>query len=336
LLVAAAVMVALAGTMASAPSAGAGDETASATFRLTLRGDVDRTDAFAISVWVIGGPIANPDPPPDLWGGFAYNVCNPCAVGVYEEKTPAGLPVGTMLGYLFERYEDWSPADVPETLYRGTVTVTAQQQTRFFVYDYDLRLPNTAISAGLDASIWREWPVRSNGGNEEVTVELWRNDILVGEADQGTYTYTYDFSLGLPNTAIAEPPDAPQQPAIERRHGTVTIALRLVGPVPEDEAFFYRHGTGGYGICGPANMVEEWTPRCEANHDYVLFDGEADWTNWYRRHYPGMAEFEIYRLPSPDDWQTLWAFDLARDAVDHTYTYTYDYSLGLPDTAMGS
>jgi hypothetical protein len=49
-----------------------------------------------------------------------------------------------------------------------------------------------------------------------------------------------------------------------------------------------------------------------------------------------MAEFEIYRLPSPDDWQTLWAFDLARDAVDHTYTYTYDYSLGLPDTAMGS
>jgi hypothetical protein len=127
------------------------------TFRLTLRGNVPSTDAFAL---LTNSPELSTGSergffcgPPVL--GFIYNEDPPpCAAGDYEIAFT--LPIGLTTDYSFVRYSHFQGEsdEQPSRLFEGGVTVSDSPQVRYFVYDYSLgSSPGTLPDAAMtDAS----------------------------------------------------------------------------------------------------------------------------------------------------------------------------------------
>jgi hypothetical protein len=121
---------------------------------------------------------------------------------------------------------------------------------------------------------------------------------------------------------------APSRSADDRL-STVTIAFRMIGPVPPNAQFEALFGDGLYPICNPSG--DRLIDPCEPNRTYIVFHRALPvgtrFEHWIYRVTPG-AKIDI------DAW--VWHTDLVLGEVDQTYTYTYDFRspATLPNTAM--
>jgi hypothetical protein len=142
--VAAIASLALAMTLVSGVVAGSG----SVTVRLTLQGDIDAADAFALLVFPAGSQTA---PERGFFCGppvedFVYNEDPPvCAAG--QNEISLTFPIQTELTLTFVRYDDFTgqPDQQPQELYSTSVTVETSPQVRFLVFDAN-GLPDTALA----------------------------------------------------------------------------------------------------------------------------------------------------------------------------------------------
>jgi hypothetical protein len=150
-----AFVIASAALTFAAPVA-ADEETGVVLFRLTLRGDVDPKDTFTLAIREVGAfDFMTPDvlcQPRKGSEASPYGSRPVCAPADYEIRIH--WPVGHEVEFAFSRLDD-GHALLPgsQLLYSSSVAVSATPQTRYFVFDYSLALPNTALAAAA-APLW--------------------------------------------------------------------------------------------------------------------------------------------------------------------------------------